>query len=139
LYASAEDVELISAVLKTFVVKIPSEAVVAQMIYLAAEQNISVVGLARFIAFKCETRSPEIAGFFLKSIPQDMPHWAQKHGAQYMLNRHGEARERYPSCEIGAVGAPETENTNCAAMPTRTSITNNLWRRRYCRRKRSGY
>lgn len=109
--STAEDVESISAVLKARGVKVPSEVILNQMLRLAAELNINAVGLARFIAFKCETRSPEIAGFFLKSIPEDMPHWAHKHGAQYILNRRGGSHKRAPSCESGGtLGVVETDN-----------------------------
>jgi hypothetical protein len=108
------DVPPVVEALEVCGIKIPGKGIAAQLLNLAAEQDVGPPGLIAFIQHKAKTRRVEIATFFQKAIPQDIRSWAARNGwlrSQQVLREpvRGYTVESTPFCTVcGDTGQIQT-------------------------------
>ncbi|MDQ1470025.1 MAG: Bacteriophage replication protein [Bryobacterales bacterium] len=110
--------EFIGTVLEENAVRTLKPEVIPELVSLAASHGINVAGLAAFIRWKCKSRPVELAEFFRKAIPEDMPGWARRFGRYYQATQSSPKAEPQEATGDALISCAETRwETGAAVRP----------------------
>ena len=122
LQVTDHDAKLIEAVLAVHHIKILPDGIVRELLKAAALEGANVLGLADFIEYKCtsaynsKSDRVEVASFFRKAIPEDMPSWIARNGGLLFrrggLIRPGTCSPTNETPEIREARQPSEETEN---------------------------